>query len=112
VFRPKKTEFYNDGLVRGGIEHGMFALAENSKPCLASVCLYRDKSRKEFTDSEVHILEFLAPHLRRAFKLHFHFSELRAHSAGVEGAFNLLSTGVVLVGPSGEIVLMNRVQVH
>ena len=43
--QPKKTEFYNDSLVHGGIEHGIFALLENSKFCVASVCLYRDRHR-------------------------------------------------------------------
>ena len=106
--RLKTTEFYNDGLVPGGIEHGMFALTENSKSCLSSVCLYRDKSRTEFTASESHILEFLAPHLQRAFKLHLWFSKLKAHSAGVEAALDTLQTGMILLGPRGEIVLMNR----
>jgi DNA-binding CsgD family transcriptional regulator len=104
----KKSEFYNDGLVRGDIEHGMFGLVENSKSCLASVCLYRNKSRTEFTDSDQHILEFLAPHLQRAFKMHLHFSELRAHSSGVEAALDMLPAGVILLGPRGEIVRMNR----
>ena len=103
----KTNEFYNDFLVDAGIEHGMFAILENNKSCLASVCLYRDKTRTEFTDSDLRILHFLGPHLRRAFKLHFHVSELKAHSAGVEAALGMLSTGVILLGSRGEIVLMN-----
>jgi DNA-binding CsgD family transcriptional regulator len=86
----------------------MFALAENSNSCLASVCLYRDKSCTEFTDSELQILKFIAPHLKRAFKLHLQFSELRAHSTSMETALDMAPTGVILVGPKREIVLMNR----
>lgn len=104
----KRTEFYNDSLAHGNIEHGMFALAENSKSCLASVCLYRDKSRTEFTDSDLRILEFIAPHLQRAFKLHRQFSELKAHSPGAEVALDMVPTGIVLLGPREEIVLMNQ----
>jgi len=104
----RKTEFYNDGLVQGCIEHGMFSLTENSKSCLSSVCLYRDKSEAEFTDSESHILQFLAPHLQRAFKLHLCFSELKARSTDMEATLDTLATGMILLGQRGEIVLMNR----
>jgi DNA-binding CsgD family transcriptional regulator len=104
----KRTEFYNDSLALGGIEHGMFALLENNESCLASVCLYRNKTGTEFKDSDLQILKFFAPHLQRAFKLHLRFSELRAQSTGAEAAFDLLPTGVVLIGPRTQIVFMNR----
>ena len=104
----KTKEFYNDFMVSAGIEHGMFALVENNQSCLASVCLYRNRSGTEFSNSEAQVLKFLAPHLQRAFKLHLHFSELKAHSAGVEEALNTLSIGVILIGPGGTLILMNR----
>jgi DNA-binding CsgD family transcriptional regulator len=104
----KKTEFYNDSLVHGGIEHGMFALLENSKSCLASVCLYRDRSGTEFAESELKILQFLGPHLKRAFSLHLKLSQLKSRSEGAESALDMLPTGVVFLGSKGEIILMNR----
>jgi len=104
----RKTEFYNDFLLKAGIEHAIFGVMENSDLCLASVSLYRDRCRPEFTDSDLRILRFLAPHLRRAFKLHFRLSVLRAQSAGVESALDLLPIGVILLHPSGAIVHLNR----
>jgi DNA-binding CsgD family transcriptional regulator len=106
--RLKKTEFYNDSLVHGGIEHGMFALLENSKSCVASVCLYRDRSGTEFAESELKILRFLAPHLKRAFSLHVKLSQLKSRSKGAESVLHMLPTGVVLLGSKGEIIFMNR----
>ncbi len=44
----------------------------------------------------------------RAFKLHLHFSELKARSAGLETALDMLPTGVMLLGAKSEVVLMNR----
>lgn len=104
----KTTEIYNDYMLQAGIEHGMFSILENNKSCAASVSLYRHRSRKEFSESNVRVLRFLAPHLRRAFKLHFQLSEAKAHSVGMEAAFDALPTGIVLLDASGDIVFMNR----
>ena len=102
------TEIYNEFLVRFGIEHGLFGLVENSRFRLAVVSLYRDSSRPAFDASGLELVRFIAPHIQRAFKLHFQFSELKARSAGLETAFDMLPTGVIFLGPKGEVVLMNR----
>lgn len=104
----RTTDFYNELLAKAGIEHAMFAIPENSKSCLASLSIYRNRSRREFTRRDLGLLELLAPHLQRAFKLHFVLSEARAHSAGVEAALEMLPTGIVLLGSKGEIIFMNR----
>jgi DNA-binding CsgD family transcriptional regulator len=104
----KSEEIYNDVFVPFGIEHGMFALLESNKARFASVSLYRDESRAQFTSSDMDILQFLTPHLQRAFKLRLHFSELRSRSSGLETALDMLPTGVVFLSAEGEIVLMNR----
>lgn len=104
----RTTEIYNDYMLDAGIEHGMFSILENNKSCAASVSLYRDRSRSEFSESQLQVLQFLAPHLQRAFRLHFRLSEARTHSAGVESALNMLPTGIVMLGPGGEIIFMNR----
>jgi DNA-binding CsgD family transcriptional regulator len=102
------TEIYNDLLVRYGIVHGMFGLVENdASRRWGSVSLYRGASSDEFQMSDLETLNFLIPHIRRAFVLHFRFSELKARTQGIETALNLLATGVIFVGANGEIVLMN-----
>jgi len=104
----KTTDIYNDLFVPSGIEHAMFAFPENSKSRLFGVSLYRDRSRPEFTESDLEILQLLAPHLQRAFKLHFRFSELKACSSSFESALDMVSTGIALIGFRGEIIFMNR----
>ena len=49
-----------------------------------------------------------APHIRRAFKLHFEFSDLRADSAGTEAALDILPAGLIFLGTKGGVVLINR----
>lgn len=104
----QETEIYNDYMLQAGIEHGMFTILENNKSCAASVSLYRDRSHKEFSESNLHVLRFLTPHLQRAFKLYFQLSEAKAHSAGVEAAFDMLPTGLLLLDSKGKIIFMNR----
>ena len=86
----------------------MFGILERSKSRLASVSLYRDKSRSAFTRCDSRILQFLVPHLQRAFRLHFRLFELRARSEGFEAALDMLPTGIIFIGPKGEVVLMNH----
>jgi DNA-binding CsgD family transcriptional regulator len=104
----KKTEFYNDLLVTGGIEHAMFALVENNESCVAAVCCYRDKSSVEFGERDLKFLRLLAPHLRRAFGLHLKFSKLKARNESVETALDMLPTGVIFFDCKGQIILMNQ----
>jgi|SRR5208283_5068790 len=102
------SEIYNDLLSRFDIEYGLFSLVENSPCRLAVVNLFRGASTPEFQPSDREVLELLSPHIQRAFKLHFQFSELKALVAGFSAALDTLATGVVVLGTKGEILLMNR----
>jgi DNA-binding CsgD family transcriptional regulator len=108
VSELRTTETYNDCLSRFDIEHGLFALAENSGPLSGSVSLFRSSRSGPFQTAEVETLSFLAPHLHRAFRLSRQFSDLKARATGIEEALNMVSAGVVLLGARGEIILMNR----
>jgi DNA-binding CsgD family transcriptional regulator len=86
----------------------MFGVIENSPHRWASVSLFRNESNSEFQLGDLEILQFLTPHIRRAFKLHFQFSELKAKPANFEAAMDMLPTGVVFLGARAEVVYMNR----
>jgi DNA-binding CsgD family transcriptional regulator len=102
------TQIYNDYLLRYGIVHGMFGVVENDTARRwGSVSLYRGQKSTEFRSSDLEILNFLIPHIRRAFTLYFRLSDLEARTAGTEAALNLLVAGVIFVGSMGEIILMN-----
>lgn len=102
------TEFYNDFLSRYGIAHGMFGLVEHNEISVAGISLYRGLLSGEFRASDLETLNLLVPHIQRAFKLHFQFSQLKGRSEGVEAALNMLATGVIFLGANGEVVLVNR----
>jgi hypothetical protein len=74
----------HDFFVKADIEHGLFGILESDERWRASVSLFRDRSRSEFTEADLQVLQFLALHLRRAFMLHLQLSETRAHSAGAD----------------------------
>lgn len=102
------TEFYHDLMLACEIEYGMFSVVENSPSRWASISLFRGNSGSAFEHGELEILQFLTPHIRRAFELHFQFSDLKARSANLETALDSLSTGVVFFGLKGEIIYMNQ----
>jgi len=103
-----KTEIYNDFLSRFGVEHAMFGLIANNTERWASVSLYRSPSSGEFDERDGPMLRLLVPHIQRAFKLHFQFSELKAKAKRAETTLDMLTTGVVFLGARGEVVLVNR----
>lgn len=102
------TEIYNDLCIPFGMNYGMFGVIENSPSRWASVSLFRDEAGTAFQTPELDILKFLDSHMRRAFSLHFHFSELKARSSGLEKALDMLPTGLIFFGADGRIVFMNR----
>jgi DNA-binding CsgD family transcriptional regulator len=102
------TEFYNDFLLRYGIVHGMFGLLQYDKTSWASVSLYKGSLSGEFQPSDLETLNLLLPHIQRASRLHFQFSQLKGRSEGVEAALNVLTTGVIVLGAKGEILVMNN----
>jgi DNA-binding CsgD family transcriptional regulator len=102
------TEIYNDFLVPYGVKHGLFGVVENNPSRWASVSLYRGRRSSDFRVSDLQTLNLLVPHIQRAFKLHFQFSELKAHSEGVEAALNMLAAGVIFFGDKGQVLLMNN----
>jgi DNA-binding CsgD family transcriptional regulator len=104
----KTTEVYNDCLVRFDVAHGLFVIVENNALSGASVSLFRSSSSPEFEANTEEILCLLAGHLKQAFILYGKFSDLKAKSAGLETALDMHPTGIILLGRTGQVVLMNR----
>jgi len=87
----------------------MFVVVDNNVSRWTSVSLFRGPASPEFKVSDLETLNLLVPHIQRAFKLYFQFSELKARSEGIETALNMLATGVIFLGAKDEILLMNNV---
>ena len=65
----RRTEYYNDFLRPHGIAHGIFSVVKSSASHITSLSVYRGR-KGEFSDVDLEILEFLGPHVRRAFRVH------------------------------------------
>jgi len=81
-------------------------------PLKTVLAISRTPHAGEFSSSEIELLRWLAPHLRRAHRIFFQISSLKARAEGAGTALDMLSTGIALLGPKGEIVMMNRAASH
>jgi len=103
-----KTEIYNDLYIPSKIEHAAFAILKRTETCLAGFSLYRDCRQPEFDEPDVQLLRFLAPHLQRAFDLHFRLSDLKSHSNGLEAAIETFVKPIFMLDAKAKIVFMNK----
>lgn len=100
----KRTEFYNDCLLpnRGTrCLAGVIARRDDTAVVLTAL---RDEPRDPFGRDQAKTIEFLLPHLTRAFVTH---DRLQTLEAG-EIALNSLGVGVGLLDADGRVVFCNR----
>lgn len=62
----RKTEFFNDFLMKDGLDHGINVFLKDNGRTLADLRIWRTKRRPEFADREISLLKVLAPLLKRA----------------------------------------------
>jgi DNA-binding CsgD family transcriptional regulator/PAS domain-containing protein len=104
----QRSEFYNDLLGPNDMAHAMWSLVEQSDSRYTNFGVYRGLGKGEFKEHEVQLLRFLAPHMKRAFAIHFQFADLKHRGESLQAALDALSAGVILVGHKMRIVAMNR----
>src|ERR1700682_2146578 len=61
-----------------------------------------------FGQGELDLLQFLIPHIQRAYLLHFQISDLKRRNESLQTALDTVPTAMVLLGPSEEIVALNQ----
>lgn len=62
----RKTEFFNDFLMKDGLDHGINVFLRDNGRALADLRIWRTKRRPDFADREISLLKVLAPLLKRA----------------------------------------------
>ncbi|MFJ6328003.1 MULTISPECIES: response regulator transcription factor [unclassified Rhizobium] len=62
----QKTEFFNDFLMKDGLDHGINLFLREPGRELADLRIWRNKHQPDFADREIGLLKVLAPILRRA----------------------------------------------
>jgi hypothetical protein len=93
-----RTEYYNDFLEHLGLPYAMFSLCQPTGHPDFVLGVYRGLHHGEFHSSELDLLHFLTPHIRRAFNLHLLISDLKDRSARITTAFDMLPTAIILLG--------------
>ncbi|HKW18323.1 MAG TPA: hypothetical protein VJO35_12525, partial [Terriglobales bacterium] len=105
----RRTETYNDfALPMGSIAHGMFALLSKEQSRLMNLSVFRTPRQGPFDEEDVEVLRFLAPHLRRAFRLHFQLVSLQERNRSFDLLLDSLPQGIILLGATGNVLHMNR----
>ncbi len=111
IHELSRTEFYNDFLVPFQISHAMWGIVQKSPQRIVNLGIYRNRNKGASDERELELiefLEFLEPHLRRAFQLHLQFSELKSQGEHMAASLDMLSVGVIPLASSGRIVMMNQ----
>lgn len=86
----RRTEYYNDFLRPNGIAHGAFSVVKSSDSHITSLSIYRGH-KGEFTDADLELLQFVTPHVRRAFRVHSEFNRLRTEANDWKAALDAVN---------------------
>jgi DNA-binding CsgD family transcriptional regulator/PAS domain-containing protein len=108
----ERTEYFNDFLLRFQIAHGLFGVAQNLGGAVVNLSVYRSQGTGPFEEREVELMMFLAPHVKRALRLHFEFAELKACNAGLQIALDSSGTAILLIDRESRVMAMNKAARH
>jgi DNA-binding CsgD family transcriptional regulator len=105
-------EFQNDPacraiLVAQGLYHGCIATLHRAGPLLSALEVYRPKPR-EFTRSEIRLLQRLLPHVANALRVNRQVGVSDIHRHQAEEALNQLNVAVLILAQDGRILLANK----
>jgi DNA-binding CsgD family transcriptional regulator len=104
-----RTEIYGDFFRQVDIAHAMWATINHPRDGRTNFLgIYRHRRQGQFSPRDLELVQFLMPHMRRAFRLHFQFAELKRKNADLQAAFDQIETGIVLLGAAGKVLVMNR----
>jgi DNA-binding CsgD family transcriptional regulator len=103
-----RTEFYNDFLRPQGILFQLAAGLFMDQHAAGGLAITRFKDQAPFTDEEASVLGILVPHLQRAIQIHRRLLEGEVKSAGLVGALDRVSLGVLLVDSAARVIVANK----
>lgn len=102
------SEWYNDGLRRAELYHGIGHIVQRSPNALTILSVLRAEQAGIFNPAEIRLLERLAPHVRRALQMHQHLFDLRMQAEGTASGFDQLCVGTVIATQDGRVISANR----
>lgn len=103
----KRSEFYNDFLSRVEIAHALTSVIERDRELLTYISFYRTPRDGMFDEQSRSLLTTLAPHFRRAIRLHQKTTTLGLRGEGAIEVLDRLPMGVMLLDSHGKVVEIN-----
>lgn len=104
-----RTEIYGDFFRQVDIAHAMWATINHPRDGRTNFLgVYRDRKQGRFSPRDLELLQFLLPHTKRAFRLHFQFADLRQKVDDLQFSLDHVDAGIVLIGSTGKVITMNR----
>jgi DNA-binding CsgD family transcriptional regulator/PAS domain-containing protein len=104
----ERTEYFNDFFPVHDIAHQIGAPIALSSSWACNFASHRPVGKQPFGPEDVRLLRHLWPHLHRALQFHRKFAELEGQQRASVDALDRLSTAVILLDQTGEILLANR----
>jgi PAS domain-containing protein len=74
----------------------------------ALIGIHRGRERKPYDEQDMRDLDYYIPHLSRALELRRAFADLSVKSGLLMAFIDRLAAGIIIVDPSGRVVLANR----
>ncbi|CAN5605220.1 hypothetical protein BH10ACI3_BH10ACI3_00100 [soil metagenome] len=102
-----KTEFYQDHMLKQDIyDLNYFALFRHAK-ITGGMSFTRSKSARPFSDNEIKAMNYIVPHVRRAFQVYLTIRGAQRERQIMAETLSKIPQGVIVVDRSGKIVFMN-----
>lgn len=103
----ENTEFYADFFRRYDMHYSFGIKIPLEGHPAAYISCQRPKAKGPFDDREGLVYQTLLPHLQRALRLHFQFSQMEARALGLETALDAFGHAVLGLNGEGRVVLAN-----
>ena len=102
-----RSSFYNDFLKRFDMRSVACVGMGNFPKVFQTLTIFGTNTSPDFSSDQIEVLQLLLPHLRVAMATTRHLRELESRLSGLEQAFSLLESALVLLDASGQVVLAN-----
>jgi DNA-binding CsgD family transcriptional regulator len=101
----RRSEIFNDFMKPNGVAHQCGATLSGLRSGQeAGICMMRSENAGAFEQETIALLAILAPHVKRAVKLHQTLDMARAEASSLRQSIETVGLPVVSVGGNGEIL--------
>jgi DNA-binding CsgD family transcriptional regulator len=104
----ERSEFFNDWIKPQRIgEAALFATVLQERATIGVLCMAHDE-QGHYEETDRQFLSVLMPHFQQALRLQQRMTSLESQKEAAERALDSWSVGIVILDPSGSVVLANR----